>query len=523
MSSVSCNCPNCHHAYKVSYEMLGRTARCKECRAEFTLSTDQRGVETATRAESPTPDPTRAGPLRIMGTRVVLLAGLFALFAGWRPFNLIYHGHGKEILIGAALGVLVFAGAAGLLARKRWALIGVRAVFLLLLASALWTLTQVCLSVIEGHAIVGPRGTRLSAFSIGLFAAFVAALYALAIYLCGTSKMRRLFGLDCPQCGARDVQRVGSEVRQRACGECGSEWIVPPALPTPRKAVRNPHVPTSTIVVGSASGPAAKSAHADPAGQPRRCPACGAAIETAAVICVACGYDFRTARRVATAGEHRAATEPPAPDTADAKPRLDVEDGKLSFDCACGARLTSSAMEIAEPVTCPQCATACNVPLPHESTLSRGAWLELLRGMENDEARACVDQVAEREVQHACDQFEKGFIDGKSFDGTVDDARAARRSSAVRMAIVIPLFIAFVAAWWRLMNLGAGLMGVMLLGAVSGAVGKWGEQEMNRQTFLGRVIKLRMLTKSGRRELLAKPARKRADTDFLERRALRWY
>jgi len=124
--------------------------------------------------------------------------------------------------------------------------------------------------------------------------------------------------LRCDQCGKRlraPDRSVGRAVR---C-PCGARIAVP--------------APTAESTPGDLL--AGLEGLADGAAVGRPCPACAADVAASAVICTACGYNFRTARQLATnleAGAPPAAAEPSArvskpsrrPDPADA-PRFPIK------------------------------------------------------------------------------------------------------------------------------------------------------------------------------------------------------
>jgi hypothetical protein len=83
--------------------------------------------------------------------------------------------------------------------------------------------------------------------------------------------------------------------RRAVCRDCGATYQIPDTL---QAAPQSPANNTYSLV-GLESGPPVAAVKA-PSLPPRSCPSCRASCDPKAVLCVSCGYDFRSGKNLAT-------------------------------------------------------------------------------------------------------------------------------------------------------------------------------------------------------------------------------
>lgn len=209
--------------------------------------------------------------------------------------------------------------------------------------------------------------------------------------------------------------------------------------------------------------------------------------------------------------------------TQQAPPTLELVDKQLAVACDCGTKLMIDWRQLGTNVPCPGCAQNVSVPLPHESTLTRRLWLRYLRSLGRKEARACVDTVADREVERCEAVFQQEqLIDGKPFSGTLDELHARKFTHAVRTWIAGALALSSIAAILALNVLVLGIpfesRANLLAFFVGAAFGGWAQYEIQQEIKVSE--ELRMRTPSKRTEKFRKVAKHRANTDYHERMRL---
>jgi phage FluMu protein Com len=109
--------------------------------------------------------------------------------------------------------------------------------------------------------------------------------------------------VQCTKCGhklAVDDQFAGKKGK---CPKCANVFVVtvPASAAAPAPAAKT----APAAVPKKAAAPAAEG--------PKACPGCGKAVDAKAVICMGCGFNFRTGKKIQTLIE-KAAPEPETPD-----------------------------------------------------------------------------------------------------------------------------------------------------------------------------------------------------------------
>lgn len=141
--------------------------------------------------------------------------------------------------------------------------------------------------------------------------------------------------VSCPTCGKMYRFKAEYAGRKVKC-VCGQVMRMPEDSGEPAVAIGPPPVwssADSSVGVNyelSHSSAAGLAPPAVPASNPGRCPNCGGHVKTTAVICVNCGYDLRTGKKVATAIPSAADDEPQAAAPVAAAPAQSLDQVALS-------------------------------------------------------------------------------------------------------------------------------------------------------------------------------------------------
>ncbi|MFH1707829.1 MAG: hypothetical protein ABIF71_07920 [Planctomycetota bacterium] len=113
--------------------------------------------------------------------------------------------------------------------------------------------------------------------------------------------------VQCTKCShklAVDDQFAGKKGK---CPKCGNVFVIP----APAGAARPAGAPAPAAKTAPAAAP--KVAAGTVSEGPKACPGCGKAVDAKAVICMGCGFNFRTGKKLQTLIE-KAAPEPETPD-----------------------------------------------------------------------------------------------------------------------------------------------------------------------------------------------------------------